>query len=298
MIKNTPYGSKSLSDSRQTPDSCLAIGTNRRPPPARLVFLNDALGHPAHLPPGGRRTRLGNLAIQRLAHAHQLLEPGLRIGAVQQRPMTRAPGTLGLLRDRSLEIDHPAAAGEFAAIVGVQDRTAAGGEHDARAGGEFGDDLALAAAEARFTLALEDQRDIGAAAPLDLVVAIVERIVEHPRQAFGHRGLARAHRADEKDTVLAEHPVLRVPRSTSYRAGWWRSRAAVEHHCQQVVAVLAPVPALFADENCLPVLSTLKYWHWRSASWMRTAQRWSRSRRRAFTESDRFAPPARRRTPT
>ena len=56
IIKNTPYSSKSPSDSRRTPDSCLAIGTNRRPPPARLVFLNDALGHRAHLPPSAHTT--------------------------------------------------------------------------------------------------------------------------------------------------------------------------------------------------------------------------------------------------
>src|ERR1700728_3312681 len=51
----------------------------------------------------------------------------------------------------------------------------------------------------------------------------------------------------------------------------WRSRAAVGHHCQQIEAVLAPLPLELADENCAPVLVTLKYWQARSLSWLEPA---------------------------
>src|ERR1700733_4611521 len=243
-----------------------AAGTGRGALQAQLVFLGNALGHRTYPSPVGGRAQVGYFPIQRLTRTHQLLEPQRRIGAVQQRPVTRAAGTLGLLCDRSLQIHHPTAAGQIAPIVRVQYRPAAGRQHDARPGAELGDHFALAAAETALPLALEDQRDIGAAALLDLVVTVMERIVEQPRQVSGHGGLARTHRTDEKDTVFAEHAVLRVARSPSYRADRWRSRATARSQFQQVVEVSAP-PALVADENCLPVLSTLKYWQAPSAIW-------------------------------
>ena len=46
------------------------------------------------------------------------------------------------------------------------------------------------------------------------------------------------------------------------------TRPVPQTYCQQVDEVSAPPPPTLADENCLPVLSTLKYWHCESLAWV------------------------------
>ena len=100
----------------------------------------------------------------------------------------RAPGALGLLRDRGLEVHDPAALAQMAG--GCRHRAPRRRRWPARRRSRAvssRDHLALAPPEAGLALALEDQRDVGAGALLDLMVAVDERHAEQPRQLRGRR---------------------------------------------------------------------------------------------------------------
>jgi hypothetical protein len=85
------------------------------------------------------------------------------------------------------------------AVVGVQHGAAAGRQHQPVPGGELGDDLLLALAEAGLAFLLEDEGDVHAGALLDLVVGVGERHAAQLGQPPAHGGLARAHGADQED---------------------------------------------------------------------------------------------------
>jgi len=99
-------------------------------------------------------------------------------------------------------------------------------------------------ADLGLAFALEDQRNIGAGAELNLVVAIEKREVEDARQVFADRGLAGPHRSDQENVVLADHRAVRR------RCGlYWRSlhqTRSSRRYCQQAV--------VFGVEVCTPVL--------------------------------------------
>ena len=64
---------------------------------------------------------------------------------------------------------------------------------------------ALALAEARLALLLEDERNVDPGTPLDLRVAVMEGQPQSARQMAADGRLAGAHGADEKYTGLVEH---------------------------------------------------------------------------------------------
>src|SRR5579863_9888270 len=74
-----------------------------------LERRDDALGNLPDAPARGGNRKVRNVAVQRFADQHQLLEPHFRIGALQQRPVARAPGPLDLQGDGSFQVHHPAA---------------------------------------------------------------------------------------------------------------------------------------------------------------------------------------------
>ena len=94
---------------------------------------------------------------------------------------------LELLADGGLEIDHGAALGEHAPVIGLDDRAAAGGDHDASQAREPLDGLLFAQPEARLALFLENEGDVDAGAGLDIGVAVVEGESQQAREMAARR---------------------------------------------------------------------------------------------------------------
>src|SRR5690606_33798271 len=155
----------------------------------------------------GLDDEIGDLAVERLAHGHELREHLLARPVLEQGTLASAIGALELLPDAGVQVDDEAARAEAAAAVGVEDGAAAGREDDALPLGELVDHCRLAAAEAGLALFLEDERDVDARAPLDLLVAVDEVEVEQLRELPPHRGLARAHRSYEEQVLRLCHDI-------------------------------------------------------------------------------------------
>ncbi len=165
----------------------------------------------ADAPAGRHRNEIGGFAVQRFADLHQFLEPLPRISGAEQRAMPRPSGAFGLLRHRGLEVHHPAALGEQAAIVRIQHCATAGGEHHAGLRGQRRNRLALALAESGLAFALENQRDVGPGVQLDFMIAVDEGQIEQTRDLPSDRGFARPHGADEEHVGAADHAAPSMP---------------------------------------------------------------------------------------
>ena len=90
-------------------------------------------------------------------------------------------------------------------MCGVLHGAAAGREHDARHLRQLVDHVPLPGAEAGLSLALEDVGDVHAGAAFDDLVAVEELELQFLGELAADGGLARAHRADQEDAVLALH---------------------------------------------------------------------------------------------
>ncbi len=165
--------------------------------------------------------QVGDLAVERVAHALQLLELRERIVGGEQRPRLVVPGALVEVARLRPQIDHEAARREQRAVLGLQHDPAAGPEHDVLQGGEAVDHLRLARAEARLAFDLEDDLHANAGAPLDLVVGVVEGLPEPARELARDRRLAGAHEPDQEDVAAVLHGVILSgpPGSRGDRAG-------------------------------------------------------------------------------
>ena len=87
-------------------------------------------------------------------------------------------------------------------ILGQEHRAAARREHDAGGLGQRVDRVPLADSEALLAFTLENVGDIHARARLDLGVAVGERQAEAAGERAPDRGLAGAHRADQKNALF------------------------------------------------------------------------------------------------
>jgi len=76
------------------------------------------------------------------------------------------------------------------AVCRIEDRAAAGGQHDAGLQGQVVDDGAFARPEARLTLEFEDQRYVRPGALFDFAVAVEEVAFEQTRELASDGGLA------------------------------------------------------------------------------------------------------------
>ena len=92
-----------------------------------------------------------------------------------ERAVPAVAGTLELLVDGGLEVDHGAAFGQDAPVGRVDDCAAAGGEHDAVQAGQPFDGLFLALPKPTLPFLLEDERNVDAGFSLDIGVAVMER---------------------------------------------------------------------------------------------------------------------------
>src|SRR3569623_2062023 len=118
---------------------------------------------------------------------------------LQQRPVAVRGGADQQLIDCGVEVDHEPTRAQMGAIVRIQHHTAAGGEHDMLAPGEVVDDYLLALPKAGLTLDVEEQRNVGAGARLDFMIAVDELAAERFRELAPNSGLACAHEADEEE---------------------------------------------------------------------------------------------------
>src|SRR5215831_6003805 len=192
-----------------------AVYVRAAPPDERLSrarparggkLLQYLLGHAVDAPAVGRDHDVGDFAVQRRACIHEVRKSCRGIAAREQRTLPAIADALGLLCHGSLQIDDAAALTQQAAVLRQQHRTAAGCQHDALEGRKRLDRLALALAEARFALLVEDEGDVDTRAPLDLGIAVVKGQTQRAGKVAADGRLARAHRADEKYAGLAEHP--------------------------------------------------------------------------------------------
>ena len=97
-------------------------------------------------------------------------------------------------------------------VIFAQHRAAAGREHDVIQAGELLEDGGLARTETRFAFDFEDDRNFDTGAPLDFLIAIVERLAEPFREQASDRRFAGAHQPDQKDAA--------GNRRTCERGGW------------------------------------------------------------------------------
>src|SRR5690606_32714568 len=93
-------------------------------------------------------------------------------------------------------------------VVAVKHGAAARGHDLAAAGQAIRQRGALAGAETRLALAIEDGGDAGAGAPLDLLVKIHEHQPEARGQAPADRGFPCAHRADQDEVLSRLHGAM------------------------------------------------------------------------------------------
>lgn len=138
--------------------------------------------------------------------------------AGQQRPRAVARQPLELALQADLQVHDEAAIAHVPAVVRVEHRAAAGGDHLVRTLQQVGERGRFARAEAGFALAREDGGDAGAGPALDLSVGIDERQPEAPGEALSDRRFARAHRSDEHEVGGGLHD--------SMLSGWHGLNAA------------------------------------------------------------------------
>ena len=155
-----------------------------------------------------REAQVGDFVVQRRAFGR---EPGQRLGPIRARQQWSA-AVVGqsrqLLVDVDLEIHHEAVLAHQCAVVRVEHRAAATGDHAAFAREHVRQRLAFATPEPGFALAGEDRRDLGAGAGFDLAIQIHEGRPAGQCQAATQRGLAGAHRADQDEVRRRVHVAI------------------------------------------------------------------------------------------
>ena len=96
--------------------------------PVQQYIFRDEL----HTPAVRANREIGYFGVQHRPALHEFVKPFLRVRVVQQGPVPPMPGALELLIDGGREIHHDTALRERAAIVRLDHRAAAGGQHDGR----------------------------------------------------------------------------------------------------------------------------------------------------------------------
>ena len=119
--------------------------------------------------------------------------------------MAPVAGSLELLLNRGLQVNHRAALGEHAPVVGIDHGAAAGGQDDAIHARQAFDRFPFAQPKSRLALLVEDIRDIDPGSGLDISIAVVKGESQEARQMPADGGLARTHGTDEKDIGFGEH---------------------------------------------------------------------------------------------
>jgi len=153
----------------------------------------------------GLYDEVGDFTIQGIPNLHQSFQDTFLVTVLQQRPGSATPGTIKLLSDRREKVDDETTGAEVAAIVVVQYRSAAGGQHDALLLRQFINHFGFALAKPFLTFLFEDKCNIHAGAPLDFLVAVEEVEMQQSRKLATDSRLARAHRADEKQILRLFH---------------------------------------------------------------------------------------------
>ena len=96
-----------------------------------------------------------------------------------------------------MQVHNPATGAQHLAVTVAHHRPAAGGDHHAVGGAEFGEHGLLALAETDLALDIEDPWDIRAAPLFDLLVGVLEREMQLLGEQAPDGALSSTHRADE-----------------------------------------------------------------------------------------------------
>ncbi len=139
-----------------------------------LHATQDIAGHGTRPPPVGTHDDVGRGPVERIAQHEHLLEHLAAVVALQQRAIAILRSPPKLLVHGGIEIDHGTAFAQHPTILLAQHGPAARRDDHLFTLGQLPDHLGLAVAKARFALHIEDPGNIGAAARLDLVIAVEE----------------------------------------------------------------------------------------------------------------------------
>ena len=164
--------------------------------------------------------QVGNFGIQWIAQPRQPFKLLAAVADAEQGPLAVGvqPAQLGV--DVGVEPDHETVAAQAVTIGRIEHRATTSREYDAAAPDQLGKQGALAPAEAGLAFDLEGQGDADPGALLEGQVEVDEGQPELRREAPPDRGLAGAHRADQKEVRGRIHwgNAISVPRRLGYTA--------------------------------------------------------------------------------
>jgi oxygen-independent coproporphyrinogen-3 oxidase len=171
-------------------------------------LLNDdklPLLRAVSLTPKQRLIREMILQLKRGYLNGEYFQDKFRINVLEQWAAATLAHPVQLLAKGRLQVHHDAGFMQQLAILRLEHRAAAGGQHDGLLLAQGNQCFALASPESGFTLAIEDVRDIHARLAFDLGIAVVKSHAQQATDMAAHGGLARAHGTYEIDVALAQH---------------------------------------------------------------------------------------------
>ena len=155
---------------------------------------------------------IGDFTVKRIALHIQGLQLFQRIDVLQQGTRFVVPGAMPQIARLAVQIHHQAAFGEMPAVIRVEYRAAAGGEHHVGELGQLIDHLFLARAKPGLALDLEYEGDAHAGAVFDFMIGVVKGLAQLGGEMPAHGGLSRPHQPDQKYVVRDFHAFILAAR--------------------------------------------------------------------------------------
>jgi hypothetical protein len=178
--------------------------------------------------PGGLDHEVRGAAVQRIALAEQLAQPGQRVGHLQQRALGVVAQPARKLVRRGAQVQHVRARVQGIPVGWAQHGATAGGQNLPAARAELVDDVLLDVAEALLAVLREEVSDRHADPRLDLGVAVGEDQAQLAGQVAADGGLAAAGHAHQRNGQRHGQAVVKTAPPSMPSVGpvawFWRGR--------------------------------------------------------------------------
>jgi hypothetical protein len=160
--------------------------------------------HELYIRTSGVDHDIGNFAIKGIAQATELLQPLARIGSLQQRPVLVVTRALQNILHAGAQVHHRAACIQVGSVLRIENRPAAGSQHDALLRRQVANHFRFPPAETFLPFDFKNPRNRCTGTRFDLMVGINETLVQFLGQSASDSGFAGAHQADEKN-IFGSH---------------------------------------------------------------------------------------------